>query len=624
MSQIDFQLTRGIFYLSLDPSEISTQLQGHPLPAPPRALCDNISTDEITPGWVCFWHDATLGEYAMVGLRGGTIGRGALHNKFDVIVAGRSMGCGSSREHAPYAQKAAGVKLIIAESFAHIYQQNCHNIGLLTSTDFGLIPRLMRGETIPLEEFTRDLDPITQQVVKAGGLFQFNRQRCIRKMTLAEKIIARHAKQSSVKPGDALFCSTDVRFSHDYVTAMAAGLFYEGFGASARVSHPESVYAFRDHLTFLKDVMPAAQKQQGLLHAAENLAHVQSQFCETQGIRLYGQHENGGAEAICHNAILEDIASPGQLIIGTDSHTCTAGALGTFAFGVGTTDMANAWYTREIRLTVPASVRIQLNGTLAPNVTAKDIMLHLMSLPYFKTGQAIGQVLEFCGNGIASLNIDERATLTNMAVEAGALTGIIAADDIVVSYLRAMQRPIENINFEQSDADASYAFQLEIDLASLCPMVATPGDPCNGIALHTLTGRIPINIAYGGSCTGGKKSDMDMYARVLQQALARGQSIHADVEMYIQFGSQKIRAYAEERGYIDIFTQAGAKLINPACGACIKAGPGISQSPDQITVSAINRNFPGRSGPGQVYLASPLVVAASAVAGYIAHDINAD
>jgi 3-isopropylmalate/(R)-2-methylmalate dehydratase large subunit len=173
----------------------------------------------------------------------------------------------------------------------------------------------------------------------------------------------------------------------------------------------------------------------------------------------------------------------------------------------------------------------------------------------------------------------------------------------------------------KADAGASYAHAFEFDLGAIEPMVATPGDPRNGVPLRELgahaSGDVKIHIAYGGSCTGGKKADMDMYAEVLGKAVAKGKRVADGVQLFIQFGSQDIRRYAESRGYIDVFEKAGAQLVDPSCGACIKAGPGVSDSATQVTVSAINRNFPGRSGPGQVYLASPLVVAASALAGHI-------
>jgi 3-isopropylmalate/(R)-2-methylmalate dehydratase large subunit len=326
-----------------------------------------------------------------------------------------------------------------------------------------------------------------------------------------------------------------------------------------------------------------------------------------------------GSEAICHNKVIEEIALPGQLVIGTDSHTCMAGALGCFAFGVGSTDMANAWYTKDVRVTVPETARFVLTGALKPGVCAKDVMLYILSQPFFKTGAGIGKVLEFAGEGVTRMQLDERATLTNMAVEAGGFTGIIEADDVVVDYL-VKQRglPAEEIKkrIVRADPGAEYLATFEIDLGAVPPMVATPGDPRNGIPLDTLD-PVKIHIAYGGSCTGGKKADMDMYAEVLADAVKKGKKVADGVHFYLQFGSQDIRRYAEARGYLEVFAKAGAELVDPSCGACIKAGPGSSDSPDQITVSSQNRNFPGRSGPGKVYLASPLVVAASAIAGRI-------
>jgi len=366
--------------------------------------------------------------------------------------------------------------------------------------------------------------------------------------------------------------------------------------------------------------MPEEKKKQGLLKLADNLAITQEEFCRRQGIRLYGEVKAGGSEAICHNAVLEDIALPGQLVAGTDSHTCTAGALGCFAFGVGSTDMANAWLTRDVRVKVPHSVHIELAGVLPKGLAAKDVMLAVMADRYFKDGKAIGQVLEFCGEGLASMPIDERATLTNMAVEAGATTGIIEADEVTLDYLsrlRGLDRDALRRRIVRSDADAEYAHRMVIDLTMLEPMVATPGDPRNGIPIRDLPGPVKIDIAYGGSCTGGKITDMDMYASVLSPAVARGWKVKDGVQFYIQFGSQKIRRDAEAKGYLTLFEKAGARLINPSCGACIAAGPGVSRGPDDVTVSAINRNFPGRSGPGKVYLTSPQVVAASAIAGRI-------
>ncbi len=631
-----------VLYLTEDVSHIRRQLEagedlGHD---PERPLMNNISTDEITPGWVCFYYDETLGEYVYVGMREGAVKKDEVkRGGFSVVVSGLSKGCGSSRETAPFAEKAAGLELVIAKTIEKIYGQNCQNIGLLTSTDFGLIERIGRGEEIPLEEFTRGLDPISRQIVEYGGLFNYNKARLAgevtppavetkrRPLNIVEKIIARHAfvragevGVEAVRPGDALFAVADVRFSHEYVTPMAESLFKQALGKDARVSQPESVYAFRDHLTFLGRVMPEEKRKMGLLDRANGLATTQESFTEEQGIRLYGGTEERGSEAICHNAVVEDIALPGQLVIGTDSHTCMAGVLGCFAFGVGSTDMANAWYTKDIRLKVPEVVRFRLKGRKREDVSAKDVMLVILATDYMKQGKGIGQVLEFAGEGLADWSIDERATLTNMAVEAGGFTGIIEPDEVTLRYLvgtRGLSEEEIRAGFLKGDEDAEYAASFEIDLTEIRPMVALPGDPRNGIPVVDLSEPVKIDIAYGGSCTGGKMADMDMYAAVLRRAVEQGKRVAPGVHLYLQFGSQKIKEYARSRGYIEIFERAGAEMIDPSCGACINAGPGASKSAEQVTVSAQNRNFPGRSGPGKVYLASPYVVAASAVAGRI-------
>jgi len=646
-------------------TELTARLLKDDLP-----LMNNISTDEITPGWVCFYYDETLGQYVYVGMRDGAVKKDEVKNGgFAVVVSGLSKGCGSSRETAPYAEKWAGIQLVIAESIEKIYGQNSQNIGLLTSTDFGLIERIRRGEEIALAEFTKGLDAISRDIVEYGGLFNYNQARVAgevspppiqgpassvgsprvskgslaeialpdgrapdtrserRPMNIVEKIIARHAFVTagkigveSVKPGDALFAVADVRFSHEYVTPMAASLLTQALGADARVTEPESVFAFRDHLTFLNKVMSPKHREMGLLEKAEGLATTQESFTKQQGIKLYGENPDGGSEAICHNAVVEDLALPGQIVIGTDSHTCMAGVLGCFAFGVGSTDMANAWFTKDIRIRVPETVRYVLRGRKRADVAAKDVMLYILATDYMKTSHGIGKVLEFAGDDLANWAMDERATLTNMAVEAGGTTGIIEPDESTLEYIvkmRGLDPEEVRKGFVYSDPDAEYAATFEIDLDEVRPMVALPGDPRNGIPIDELAEEVRIDAAYGGSCTGGKMADMDMYATVLQNALAQGKHVAPGVHLYLQFGSQRIKQYARERGYIQIFEEAGAELIDPSCGACINAGPGASKTADTVTVSAQNRNFPGRSGPGKLYLASPYVVAASAIAGKI-------
>jgi 3-isopropylmalate/(R)-2-methylmalate dehydratase large subunit len=313
------------------------------------------------------------------------------------------------------------------------------------------------------------------------------------------------------------------------------------------------------------------------------------------------------------------------VIVGTDSHTCTAGALGCFAFGVGSTDMAAGMVSGDFRLTVPESVRLELEGELRPGVCAKDVWLSLLCRDDVRSGLFAGRVLELGGSGLARLSLDERATLTNMAVESGAFTAI-AEVDAATCLLLARARGTDAAEMlagrTMPDEGASYAARIAVDLARVEVMVALPSDPKNGLPLSQLErstgGPVPIDIAYGGSCSGSKRADFDVYASVLSLALDHGRRVAPGVELYIQFGSADVRRYAEERGYVELLSRAGASLLEPGCGACIGAGPGTSRQSDTVTVSAANRNFPGRSGPGKVYLASPAVVAASAVLGRIA------
>ena len=641
-----------ILFLTEDPALIKRQLEGEDLswdtknPANNPKLRDDISTDEITPAHICFFFDETLGEFPYTGLKCGAqlpIGRGEIkRGGFVAAVSGKRRGKGSSREQSPYAELAAGIRLVIAENIERIYKQNCQNLGLLTSTDFSLIDRIRAGQDIALEEFTRGEDEITRQIIEYGGLFQFNVARLqakaslppirtrTRSMTLAEKIFARHMINAdgqvgveAVAPGDAGFARTDLRFSHEYVTPMAAIFFDQLVGRDAPVNDPGSVLCFRDHLTFLDEVLSEEKRKMGLLDLATELKRKQGDFALRKGIRLHGElKDRKGAEGICHSVVLESYALPGQLIVGSDSHTPHSGAIGCVAFGIGTTDVFNSWVTKDVRVRVPESVKIVIRGPKRSNVTAKDFILKILSLEYVRSGKALAKVIEYAGEAIEALGIDERATMTNMAAEIGGFTGIVRPDGKAVDFLverRGLNRREAEGMLEGlvSDADARYAEVIELDAAEITPMIATPGDPGNGKFIRKLDTTVPVEIAYGGTCTAGKNEDMDMYAEVLGDALKQGRRVAGSVEFYIQFGSQETREYCLRKGYLDIFKRAGAHVIEPSCGACINAGPGVSRRPDQVVISAQNRNFPGRSGPGQMYLASPFTVAASAVAGFI-------
>jgi 3-isopropylmalate/(R)-2-methylmalate dehydratase large subunit len=648
------RLQGRILFLTEDPDLIKKQLAGWDMPwdtknpaANPK-LRDDISTDEITPAHFCFYFDRTLGEIPYAGLKCGAvtpIGRNDVRKGgFVCSVSGKRRGKGSSREQSPYAEMCAGIQVVIAENIERIYKQNCQNLGLLTSTNFSLIDRIRAGEDIPLKEFTAGEDEITRQVIEYGGLFPFNVARMQKKvflplistpkrpMTLAEKIFASHMIQTdqssqpgvlAVKPGDTGFTRVDLRFSHEYVTPMAA-IFYEQYvGKDVPVNDASSIRFFRDHLTFLDEVISEEKKKIGLLDLATQLKLKQADFARQQGIKLHGElPDRKGSEGICHSVMLESYALPGQVNVGSDSHTPHVGAIGCIAFGIGTTDVFNSWITKDVRVKIPESVKIVIKGRRHPNVTAKDFILKILSLDYVRSGQALAKVMEYAGDAVEALGVDERATMTNMAAEIGGFTGIVAPDEKVIEFLIERRRVSRTeaeqlIRGLQSDPGAEYSHIIELDAAEVTPMVATPGDPGNGKYIRDLPTRVPIEIAYGGTCTAGKNEDMDMYAAVLSDALKRGLRVADKVQFWIQFGSQETREYSRRQGYIEIFEKAGAHLIEPSCGACINAGPGVSTRPDQVVISAQNRNFPGRSGPGQLYLASPLTVAASAVAGYI-------
>ncbi|MGH9536717.1 MAG: aconitase family protein, partial [Terriglobales bacterium] len=452
------RLQGRILFLTEDPDLIKRQLAGEDLPWDTRnpannpKLRDDISTDEITPAHYCFYFDETLGEIPYLGLKCGNVlpvGRGDVKKGgFVCAVSGKRRGKGSSREQSPYAEMCAGIHLVIAENIERIYKQNCQNLGLLTSTNFSLIDKVRAGEQVPLSEFTAGEDEITRQVIEYGGLFPFNVARLQKKvflppiktpkrpMTLAEKIFARHMLDSkvglgvpagagensaisasaAVKPGDTGFARADLRFSHEYVTPMAAIFFERYVGKDAKVNDPSSILFFRDHLTFLDEVISEEKKKLGLLDLATQLKLKQQDFAAKQGIKLHGElKDRKGSEGICHSIVLESYALPGQLNIGSDSHTPHVGAIGCVAFGIGTTDVFNSWITKDVRVKVPESVKIIIRGKKHPNVTAKDFILKILSLEYVRSGKALAKVMEYAGEAIEELSVDERATMTNMA-----------------------------------------------------------------------------------------------------------------------------------------------------------------------------------------------------------------
>lgn len=632
-----------ILFLSASPELVSAQLEGANLDLAQAApLRDDISTDEITPVPILTHYDDKLGRYPYTGFKAGEqrpITAGAIAGGgFSVTVAGKRYGKGSSREHSPAAEKLAGIRLVIAESFERIYRQNADNIGLFTSTDLGLIARIQSGEPILIEELLAGRDRLAASILRSGGLLRFGQQQMrdispaaasssTQPQTLFEKIIARHAlrtevTEASVVPGTGMFVRADWRFIHEYYTGMCAHMLHTSFGKPLRLHEPQSIVVFEDHTSYVST--SPTHVRDGLVPNVLAMCQAQRNFAAGYKLRVHrtltdeeaALDDGSNVAGISHAMMTEHYALPGQVVAGTDSHTPHSGALGCVAFGVGTTDMANAFVTGAVRLTVPESLRIELQGPLASGITAKDIVLHLLASPAIRAGLGVGKVFEFTGSAIPLLATDERATLTNMTAELGGLTGIVAPDAETLRFLR--ERRGHDFHIEpwmHSDQNARYADTLHIDCAALSPMVARPGDPGKGIALDQLGQRVKVDIAYGGSCTAGKREDFEHYHAVLSWALAQGIKVAPGVRLYLQYGTTAVRDYCISQGYDQTFAAVGAEILQPSCGACANCGPGSSTSSTQVTVSAINRNFPGRSGPGEVWLASPPTVVASALAG---------
>lgn len=635
------QLPGRMLFLSDDPQKLDAQFAGRMLSLDDALpLRDDISTDEMTPQTVCLLFDERIGAGLLLAYKAGArnpIGSNAIKDgQFSVIVGGKRYGKGSAREHSPLAHLSAGIRLVIAESFERIFRQNCDNLGLFTSSDFGLIARIGRGETVSVEELVSGRETLAAALLRSGGLLAYGKQQGFtaaasslvprpvppgakpaRPQTLVGKILARHALDPArpLKIGEGGFVRADWRFSIEYYSGMIAHMLHANFERPVPLHDRDRILLFEDHLTFAH--RSPIHIRNGLLPGVKGLSQAHQDFAAEYGLRNHGYLPSGeGSEGICHAIMAETYALPGQVVVGTDSHTTHSGALGCLAFGVGSTDMAFSMVYGAVRLTVPQTLRIELNGRLSAGVTAKDLVLHVLALPGIKAGGGVGKVFEFAGPAIAQLSTDERATLTNMAAELGGFTGIVAPDAETLRFLRQRR----GIDFQleswmRSDEGASYAAVIPIDCSALTPMVAKPGDPGNGLPLTGLEHRAKVDIAYGGSCTAGKREDFDQYHAVLAWAAERGLRAAPGVKLYLQFGTMAVRDYCIERGYLEAFEQVGAEMLLPSCGACAGGGPGSSTRADEVTVSAINRNFPGRSGPGEVWLASPPTVAASAIAG---------
>ena len=607
-------------------------------------LLDDINTDVMTPAWVCFDHDpAKIAENAYAGLlhEGERVfNPGALkEGGFKVIVSGHRKGTGSSRETAPQCERWSGIRIVIAASFAPIHERNNINLGQVMG-DHQMLERLQNGESIPLTEFTQKYDPVTKLILENGGILPFAKRlkagqielpavsTVRRGMTMAEKIIAnkligRGDVPCYVSPGDAVLATVDGGYSHEFTTAQVHNFLAAEYGADYTLPNPPKFAVFEDHLLYATDVPRFGP----FVDKIQTLRDLQVAFQQHTGVRDYSA-KNGVSPGICHQVAREEFIDVGDFIQATDSHTCMGGASNALTYGVGSTEYANLVHNQFAFVKVPESIRFELTGSLNPGCTAKDVILHIL-WHYAKHSDTLDRSMEFGGPGLASISMDERATLCNMATECSAKTGICDPDQLTIDWLLERRNDLNEEQIRNAfvfpDEDAVYHGGIHtIDLDKIRPMVAHPGDPDKGIpsdptngAYIDEIGTVPIDIAYAGSCTAGKDDDFSYYAKVAKAARDAGLKVADGVECYIQFGSGSVKQLSERMGWTVLFEEVGIHLIDPGCGACIGAGPGISNNPNQVTISAINRNFQGRSGPGRLYLASPLTVMVSAFTGYI-------
>ncbi len=631
----DLDLIRQQLYEGLDLNMADLRIED---------LLDDINTDVMTPAWVCFDHDpAVLAENAYAGLmhdgRRVFEHRSLMDGNFEVIVSGHRKGTGSSRETAAQCERWSGIRIVIAASFAPIHERNNINLGQLMG-DHEMLKRLQNGEEVGLSEFTGKYDPVTRLIVENGGIFPFAKRlkagdvdlpvvstkaipQTMAEKMISNKLLGQDGVRGYVKPGDAVLAQVDGGYSHEFTTAQVHNFLSAEYGDDYVLPNPPKFAVFEDHLLYATGVARFSRFEDKI----QTLRDLQVLFQQHTGVRDYSAVD-GISPGICHQVAREEFIDVGDFIQATDSHTCMGGASNALTYGVGSTEYANLVHNQFAFVKVPESIRFELIGSLDPGCTAKDVILHIL-WKYAAKSDTLDRSMEFGGPGLASLSMDERATLCNMATECSAKTGICEPDELTIEWLLNRRDDLTKNEIRSSfvlpDKGAIYHGGVHmIDLSEIRPMVAHPGDPDAGIPSDPTNGAyiedlgdVKIDIAYAGSCTAGKDDDFAYYAMVTRAALDAGLTISDDVDCYIQFGSKAVKDLSERNGWNELFERAGVKLIDPGCGACIGAGPGVSELEGQVTVSAINRNFQGRSGPGKLYLASPLTVMASAFMGKI-------
>lgn len=413
-------------------------------------------------------------------------------------------------------------------------------------------------------------------------------------MTIAEKILAHHAGKDTVKPGDFVLADVDLALAND-ITAPVAIQVFEEAGAK-KVFAPDKVVLIADHFVPCKDVKTAAQ-----------VALIR-RFAEKHGIKHF--YEVGAGGGVEHAFIPEQgLVVPGDLVIGADSHTCTYGALGAFATGVGSTDLAGAMATGKAWFRVPETLRVLIKGKPSRWVSGKDIILSLIGI--IGVEGANYMALEFAGDGVAHLSMADRFTISNMAIEAGGKAGIFAPDKLTEKYMQS--RSARKAVYHFSDDDAEAARTVELDASSMEPVVALPHLPSNVKRAREVKG-MKIHQVVIGSCTNGRIEDLRTAAQVL-----RGRKIKKGVRAIILPATEQTYRDALKEGLIEIFAEAGATIGPPTCGPCLGGHMGVLAEGERA-VATTNRNFVGRMGhpKSEVILASPAVASASAVAGEVA------
>ena len=412
-------------------------------------------------------------------------------------------------------------------------------------------------------------------------------------MTLVEKIFANRIGRPEVTAGETVFAPVDLVVGTDVTAALSMSVFKQ-IGAG-KVFDPGKIVLINDHFVPAKDI-PSA-----------NLSGQMRSFAREQGIEHYFEV---GRSGICHITVPEEgLVVPGDLVIGADSHTCTYGALGAFATGIGSTDMATAWAIGELWFKVPAAIKILLHGKMRPFVSGKDIILYIIGR--LGPAGALYQSLEFTGPAITQLGMADRLTLCNMAIECGAKCGLIEADAVTAAYLEG--RTTRKGVYLKADNDAVYSREMEIDLAALEPMIAVPPEPTNVVPVASLEGQ-PIDQVVIGSCTNGRIEDFRAAAQILA-----GKTLHPAVRLIIIPGSPAVLKQMAAENILNTFIDLRAVISPSTCGPCIGAHMGVLGE-DEVGLYTTNRNFVGRNGAdsAKVYLCSPAVAAYSAVAGKIA------